>query len=244
MKKHDVLAAIDQDRLFLLLQPIVSTQTHRPVFYEALLRLRTDEGVVKAGDFIETAEQQQYVHTVDRRALELAIQLMERHSGFDLAMNISSLTTSDFAWVRSLDELTSDRRGLASRLIVEITETAAIQDIGRTQFFIDSLKDLGCRIAIDDYGAGHTNFTTLKAFAPHLVKIDRSYAGTATKPASQAFVAAVVDLSQRLGFETVAEGVEDEDCARALTDLGTTYLQGFLFGGPQEPVTALSLTAP
>ncbi len=243
MKKHDVLSAIDQDRLFLLLQPIVSTQTHRPVFYEALLRLRTDTAVVPASDFIEHAEEQTYIQLVDRRALQLAVQLMERHPAFDLAMNISSLTTSDFDWVRRLDELTADRRGLASRLIVEITETAAIEDIGRTQLFIDSLKDLGCRIAIDDYGAGHTNFTTLKALAPHLVKIDRSHAGAAAKPKSRAFVASVLDVAQRLGFETVAEGVETETAARALTDLGVTYMQGFLFGAPDDPGLVLSATA-
>lgn len=240
MQKHDVLAAIEQDRLFLMLQPIVSTQTHRPVFYEALLRLRTGTQIIPASDFIELAEEQNSIQAVDRRALQLALQLLERHRAFDLAMNISSLTTSDFDWVRCLDELTADRRGLASRLIVEITETAAIEDMGRTQLFIDSLKDLGCRIAIDDYGVGHTNLTTVKALAPHLVKIDRSYAGSATATKSRDFIASVMDLSQRLNFETVAEGVETEADARALTDLGVTYMQGFLFGAPAEPATVLA----
>lgn len=244
MKKHDVLAAIDENRLFLVLQPVVSTLTHRPVFYEALLRLRAGAAVIPASDFIGPAESQNCIDAVDRRALELAIQLMERHPAFELAMNISSLTTSDFDWVRSLDGLTADRRGLASRLIVEITETAAIEDIGRTQLFIDSLKDLGCRIAIDDYGAGHTNFTTLKAFAPDIVKIDRLHAHAVKKgAASYDFVEAVIEMSRHLGFETVAEGVETESAARVLTGLGVTYLQGFLFGAPDEPGKVLSAAA-
>jgi len=241
MDKHDVLAAIEENRLFLALQPVVSTQTHRPVFYEALLRLRAGAAVIPASDFIVPAERQNYIDAVDRRALELAIQLMERHSAFELAMNISGLTTSDFDWVRSLDGLTADRRGLASRLIVEITETAAIEDIGRTQLFIDSLKDLGCRIAIDDYGACHTNFTSLKALAPDIVKVDRSHAGGLQKgTSSYDFVDAVIEMSRHLGFETVAEGVESEAAARVLTDLGVTYLQGYLFGAPDEPTKVLS----
>jgi EAL domain-containing protein (putative c-di-GMP-specific phosphodiesterase class I) len=241
MKKRDVLTAIDQDRLFLLLQPVVSAQTHRPVFHEALLRLRTMEGeVLAAGAFIVSAEEQRFVHTVDRRALELAIQLMERHPAFDLAMNISSLTTADFDWVRTLDELTADRRGLTSRMIVEVTETAAIEDVGRTLLFVDALKDLGCRIAIDDYGAGYTNFSNLVTFAPHIVKIDRSFGSTCVESNSRAFVAAVVELAQRQGFETVAEGIETEDCARVVTDLGVTYMQGFLFGEPSDPDAVLA----
>lgn len=240
MNKQDVLAAIDQDRLYLLLQPVVSASTHLPVFYEALLRMRTGGGdVIPAVEFIERAEQQNYIHDVDRRSLELAIETLERHRGFDLAINISSLTTADFAWIRMLDDLTIDRRGLTRRLIVEVTETAAIRDINRTLAFIDALKELGCRIAIDDYGAGHTNFTNLKLFSPHIVKIDRSFVACHDEPGNRAFIEAVLDLSHSLGFETVAEGVENEDCAQALSGMGTTYMQGYYFGEPKLPQAAL-----
>lgn len=240
MNKNDVAKAIAQDRLFLRLQPVVSTQTHRPVFYEALLRLRTDKGeIVPAAEFIVTAEKNNCIHDIDRRALQLAINLMEQHRAIDLAINISSLTTADFMWVRMLDELAPDRR-LTQRLIVEITETAAIADINRTLAFVDSLRDLGCRIAVDDYGAGHTNFTNLSLIAPHIVKIDHSYAARYAEPNARAFIEGVIELSQALRFETVAEGVETEAGAQALTDLGVTYLQGYLFGEPRDAHAALA----
>lgn len=236
MNKDDILLAIDHDRLFLLLQPIVTTLTRRTVFHEGLLRLRTETGdVINAADFIIDAERHNIVRDVDRRALQLAILALEKHRGFDIAVNISSLTTADFSWVQTLDELTLDRRGVVRRLIVEITETAAIDDINRTLSFIDSLRELGARIAIDDYGAGHTNFTNLNLFAPDIVKIDSSYVQKYREANARAFVEALVDLSQTLGFETVAEGVETEACAKAMSSLGVTYMQGYLFGQPALP---------
>jgi EAL domain-containing protein (putative c-di-GMP-specific phosphodiesterase class I) len=240
MNKHDVVHAIDQNRLSLFLQPVVSTQTHRPVFYEALMRMHTEAGEIKpAADFVVGAEEQNYIHEIDCRALQLAIQLLEQHRAFDLSVNISSLTTADFTWIRMLDELAPDRR-MAHRLIVEITETAAIHDINRTLAFVDALRDFGCRIAIDDYGAGHTNFTNLNLIAPNIVKIDQSYIARHAEPNARAFIEAVVDLGQTLSFETVAEGVETEASAVALTEMGATYLQGYLFGAPEVPQTALS----
>ncbi len=241
MQQSDIVRAIEQNRLFLNIQPVVSTQTHRPVFYEALLRLRTDDGViVPAADFIEIAEQQNYVYDIDEHALRLAIGLLERHRAFDLAINISSLTTADFAWVRMLDELTTERRQLTRRLLVEITETAAIADMSRTLLFVDALRDFGCRVSVDDFGAGHTNFTNLTLLAPNIVKIDRSYVANYENANARSFIEAVVELGQTLHFETVAEGVETEQCAQAVTDLGVTYLQGFLFGEAQEPDVALA----
>ena len=241
MDKEDILLAIDHDRLFLLLQPIVTTLTRRTVFHEGLLRLRTETGdVLNASDFILDAERYNIVRDVDRRALQLAIVALEKHRGFDIAVNISSPTTADFSWVQSLDELTLDRRGVVRRLIVEITETAAIEDINRTISFIDSLKELGARVAIDDYGAGHTNFTNLNLFAPDIVKIDSSYVQKYREPNARKFLEGLVDLSQTLAFETVAEGVETEACAQAMSGLGVTYMQGYLFGAPALPEQTLA----
>lgn len=241
MNKQDVLAAIDENRLFLHLQPVVSTSTHRPMFHEALLRMKTNSGaVISAVEFVEGAEQQNYVYDIDLRTLQLAIELLEKHPGFDLSLNISGLTTADFAWITMLDQLTNDRRALSNRIIVEITETAALSDINRTRAFIDALKDHGCRVAVDDYGAGYTNFTNLNLLAPDIVKIDSTYVQSFAQSDSRAFLAAVIELGQTMRFETVAEGVETEACAIALTKLGATYLQGFWFAEPSLPAEALA----
>lgn len=241
MNKSDVLAAIDDNRMFLAIQPVVSASSLHPVFYEALLRMRMPDGSVVPPDaFIADAEKDDYVHRVDRRTLELAIALLEAHRAFDLSLNISTLTTVDYDWVRMLDELTADRRTLTNRLIVEITETAAIADLNRTIAFIDSFRELGCRLAIDDYGAGHSTSLNLGLLSPNIVKIDRSYVVGHVQPANATFLKNLLEAAQAQGFETVAEGVETEQCAEAMVALGVTYMQGFLFGEPNAPDVALS----
>lgn len=244
MNKSDVLAAIDDNRMFLAIQPVVSASSLHPVFYEALLRMRAPDGtVVSPDEFIGDAEKDDYVHRVDRRTLELAIALLEKHRGFDLSINISALTTADYHWVRMLDELADDRRSVTNRMIVEITETAAVADLNTTIAFIDSFKEFGCKFAIDDYGAGHSQSLDLNLLSPNIVKIDRSYVTGHAEPKNRKFLEGLLAVSQARGFETVAEGVETEACAEAMIALGVTYMQGFLFGEPQLPETALQLSA-
>jgi EAL domain-containing protein (putative c-di-GMP-specific phosphodiesterase class I) len=121
--------------------------------------------------------------------------------------------------------------GVAERLMVEITETAAIQDIDETRGFVARVKDLGCRIAIDDFGAGYTSFRNLRKLGVDLVKIDGAFVRNLTQSEDdRAFVHTLIDLGRRLGLQTVAEWVQDEASAAMLADWGCDYLQGLLVG--------------
>jgi EAL domain-containing protein (putative c-di-GMP-specific phosphodiesterase class I) len=120
---------------------------------------------------------------------------------------------------------------VAGRLIIEITETAAIQDIDDTRGFVTRVKDLGCRIAIDDFGAGHTSFRNLRKLGVDIVKIDGAFVQNIMKSSDdRAFVQTMVDLGRRLGLKTVAEWVQDEEAAKLLTGWNCDYLQGALVG--------------
>ena len=128
--------------------------------------------------------------------------------------------------------------GVAERLIVEITETAAIQDIDETRGFVARVKDLGCRIAIDDFGAGYTSFRNLRKLGVDIVKIDGAFVQNIMQSEDdRAFVHTLIDLARRLGLKTVAEWVQDEEAAAMLADWGCDYLQGALIGlaSPQRP---------
>jgi EAL domain-containing protein (putative c-di-GMP-specific phosphodiesterase class I) len=120
---------------------------------------------------------------------------------------------------------------VAARLIVEITETAAIPDIDDTRGFVTRVKDLGCRIAIDDFGAGYTSFRNLRKLAVDMIKIDGAFVQKMLRSDDdRAFVQALIDLAQRLKLETVAEWVQDEACATLLGSWSCDYLQGALVG--------------
>lgn len=232
----DVTSALEENRMFLLLQPIVSASTQQPAFYECLLRMIKPNGdVVGASEFIEIAERLGMSRLIDRRVLELAVDLLKTHGDLTLSLNVSSRTCSDPDWLVLLHKLTGGQSWLTKRLIVEITETTAIDDLDQTSAFVDTLKELGCRVAIDDFGAGYTSFRNLKSLNADLVKIDGAFVKNLVTDASdRVFVKMMAELSKAFGMQTVAEWVTDAATAEIATKLGIDYLQGFHFGRPIE----------
>ncbi len=239
----DVISALDDNRMRLVLQPMVRAHDHTPAIFECLLRMEQPDGnLVSAGDFIAVAEQLGLSRLIDRRTLELAIGLLRANPSINLSLNISSLTSSDHQWMVALHRLTGGDRRLTERLTIEITETAAIHDLDQSIAFVDLLKELGCRVAIDDFGAGYTSFRNLKLLNVDMVKIDGAFVKDICRDTSdQVFIKTMVELAASFGLETVAEWVGDAETADLLTKAGITYLQGFHFGMPFE-VSALGST--
>jgi len=142
---------------------------------------------------------------------------------------VSPDSATDPDWWAALGSHLRSRPGLAQRLIIEITETAAIQDIGETAGFVTRAKDLGCRIAIDDFGAGYTSFRNLRALGVDIIKIDGAFVQTLTRSEDdRVFVRTLIELGRSLGLKTVAEWVQDEQAASMLAGWGCDYLQGAL----------------
>ncbi len=229
-----VINAIDDRRMRLVLQPLIGATSARPEIYECLLRMeRKDGSLVSAGEFIPIAEQLGLARLVDRRTLELAIDLLKQHAWLKLSINVSGLTCSDREWLVALERLTGGRTDILQRLIVEITETAAIQDLDQSISFVDTLKELGCRVAIDDFGAGYTSFKHLKMLNVDMVKIDGAFVRNLTSDTTdQIFVKTMIELAQKFDLETVAEWVGDARSVDHLVAAGITYLQGYYFGMP------------
>lgn len=232
----NVIDAIDEKRMRLVLQPMVGAKSGKPELYECLLRMeRPDGGLVSAGEFIPVAEQLGLSRLIDRRTLELAVALLERYDDIKLSLNVSGLTCSDHEWLMTLQRLTNGRRDYLTRLTIEITETAAIEDLDQSINFVDTLKDMGCRVAIDDFGAGYTSFKNLKLLNVDMVKIDGVFVkNLASDTSDQIFIKTMVELANTFGMETVAEWVGDEQSVKYLTNAGITYLQGFYYGLPIE----------
>lgn len=233
----DVIAALDQDRMRLHLQPICSVIDGAPRHYECLLRIITPEGATSsAGEFIMVAEQLGLSRLIDQRTLELAVGLLKRNPDISLALNVSGLTPNNHDWLVALHKLTGGKKALTNRLTIEITETAAISDIDQTIAFVDALKELGCKVAIDDFGAGYTSFKNLKLLDVDMVKIDGAFIkNLASDGTDLVFIRALRELAATFGMETVAEWVQDQATVDILRDCGVTYMQGYFCG---EPVPA------
>ncbi len=231
---EEVQTGLKDGRILLAYQPIVDALSHSVDHYECLMRLRRRDGqIVTAGAFVPLVEQSGLMRQVDRRALELAIEELSAHSQVKLAVNISGHTTGDRGWLRMLNALVRGMPELAERLTVEITETVALQDIDETARFVRKLRDLGCRVALDDFGAGYTSFRNLKALDVDCVKIDGSFVkGLSENVDNQLFVRTLLGLADGLGLKTVAECVETGADAALLARRGVRYLQGWHFGKP------------
>ena len=147
------------------------------------------------------------------------------------SVNVSPASITDPDWWSTLGALLRANSGVAERLIVEITELMAIHDVDDTRGFVSRVKDLGCRIAIDDFGSGFTSFRNLRKLGVDVLKIDGAFVQNLTHSNDdRSFVRSLVDLARRLELKTVAEWVQDEDSARLLSEWGCDYLQGALVG--------------
>ncbi len=230
----EVIAALDENRMVLALQPIVSTTTRRTKHYECLLRMEKADGSIgSAGEFIQVAEQLGLSRLIDRRTLELCVDLLKRYPTVHLTLNVSGLTPGNHDWLVALHRLTGGRRQITERLTIEITETAAINDIDQTVAFVDTLKELGCRVAIDDFGAGYTSFKNLKLLDIDMVKIDGAFIKNLTRDSHDVvFIRTLRDLAVTFGLEVVAEWVTNEEAIEILKELGIEYMQGFYCGEP------------
>jgi len=231
----EVASALRDKRLVFAYQPIVCAKTREPVHHECLLRMiRGDGAVVSAGHFIPAAEQLGLVRLVDRHALELTIDKLHAHPKISLAVNVSGTTAGDPTWLQSFVNYVRANESVAKRMTVELTETAALHDFEESARFISNLRELGCRVAIDDFGAGYTSFRNLQMLKVDMVKIDGTYIrGLCASPDNQIFVRTLVDLARNFKLETVAEWVGSEEDAELLQRFGVDYFQGFYLGEPQ-----------
>lgn len=230
-----VVSALNDRRLVLAYQPIVCAQTGSVMQNECLLRLMAPDGsIMVAGDFIPVAEQLGLVRLVDQRVLELAVDTLRAHPQMELALNVSGMTATDPSWLGAFVSNIRSNRDVANRLTLELTETVAIHDIESSARFVASLRDLGCKVAIDDFGAGYTSFRNLQMLDVDMVKIDGSFIrGLSDNSDNQLFVRTLVDLAANFNLDTVAEWVATEEDADLLRAYGVDYFQGFLYGKPE-----------
>lgn len=196
--------------------------------------LDEDGKPIAAGGFVPVVEKMGLMRLIDRKVLGLGLDTLERNPDIQLSINVSGLTAVDPIWLRELEDRLEGRRDIASRLILEITETVALDDIDDSSRFVDSLNKFGCRVALDDFGAGFTSFRHLRALNVAMVKIDGSFVrDLTTNDENLLFVRTLANLAKGIGLESVAEWVETEAEAELLRSEGLDYLQGWHCGRPE-----------
>lgn len=231
---EQVQSALREERIVFAFQPVVAAATGIVDHYECLLRMRTPDGrIVSASEFVPVVEQLGFIRLIDRYVLDKALAELVEHPEVKLGFNISGLTAADRPWLRALISQVRNRPEIASRVIIEITETAALYDLEESARFVSAVRHAGCHVALDDFGAGHTSLRHLQSLAVDTVKIDGSFIrNLATSPDAQVFLRHLLGLAKGFGFNTVAECVTTAEDAAILQREGVAFLQGYYFGRP------------
>jgi diguanylate cyclase (GGDEF)-like protein len=242
--------AIDRGQLRLNYQPIYDLASGKLVSFEALARWRDEDGVEHLPSaFIPVAEESGLIVPLGRWAIEAAVRTLAGwdaqlggNCGVKIAVNLSAIQLQRDSIAPLLQGVLTKHNLPGSRFTLELTESALVTDPDRIAGIMHALKGLGTTIAMDDFGTGYSNLAYLQKLPIDILKIDRSFVtGMLADRDKVAIVRAILSLSQALGMQTTAEGIETNELAQTLAALGCTYGQGFAYARPLEVADAYAL---
>jgi diguanylate cyclase (GGDEF)-like protein/PAS domain S-box-containing protein len=232
--------ALEEGRFELHCQPIVDLALDRVSQWELLLRLPDEHGeLILPAQFLYTAERSGLIVEIDRWVLAEAMRLLASHRDMGrelcLEVNISGRSVGDVALLELIEWGIESLEIDPSKLILEVTETAAIANMDRARGFATRLRSLGCRFALDDFGAGFGSFYYLKHIPFDFVKIDGEFVHNLPSSATDRLILdSIVQMSKGLGKRTIAECVGDSETVTVLREHGVDYAQGFHLGAPMS----------
>ncbi len=232
--------ALNNDRVVLHYQPIFNLETGEISHHEALVRIiDADNNLIMPSNFIKTAERFGLIKEIDRwvfaKAVGVVAESLQAGSIVDVAINLSGKHIDDSEFHTWMHELLQKNQGVAEHIIIELTETAAVESLITAKKFIDSMSQKGCRFALDDFGVGFSSFQYIKNLPVDYIKIDGSFVRNLhVDEADRVFVRAAVDIAKSMGIHTIAEFVENEKIMCVLKGLGADFGQGYYLGRPDR----------
>jgi len=237
-----ISSAVEDDRLELFFQPIIGigqSNGERRGHYELLLRMRDEDGtLISPEHFIPAAERYNLMSTLDRWVIREALAKLADRSGeavarYTIAINLSGTSLSEDRFLDDVIAELQKQKLPAGAICFEITETAAISNLARVIHFMQSLKALGCKFSLDDFGSGLSSFTYLKNLPVDYLKIDGQFIrNVAEDSVDESMVKAISEVGHAMGIETIAERVETKQVLEKLGSLGIEFAQGYYIARP------------
>lgn len=238
---REITEALNSNRMQLYYQPIMELPARRVWRAEGLLRIKLADGRIAAPDeFIPIAERTGLINAIDRWVLAEAIRLLQKQPHLSLSINLSAKALGDMSLNNDIAQLIEVAQVEPERLTLEITETIAIDNISSAVARIESVRNLGCQFALDDFGSGFASYAYLKQLPVEAVKIDGSFIRALDQNLEdRIFVRAVTEMAHATNKKVVAEFVESEAILEVLCELGVDFAQGYFIGRPvPEPPAA------
>ena len=231
-----IRAALKQEDFIFEFQPIHSLTNMQTTLYECLIRMRGEDGTIYyPNDFIPVAEKMGLIHQIDFWVINHAFDILKTtKSNFSVTINLSGNIFSDQRLFELVQRKIKETGVNPQRIVLEITETTAVSNFELAKAGVNKLRSLGCRFALDDFGAGFSSYSYLKHFAVDILKIDGSFISNLVNDSvDQLLVKSMVEIAHNLEKTVVAEFVEDEQTQNLLRSYGVDYIQGYLIGRPQ-----------
>ncbi len=227
--------ALAEDGVVLNFQKVVNTFTGEVHYYESLVRIRDREGnLLYPASFLDALKESRYHSRLTQAVLTKALDTF-RNRDVMFSVNISADDITDRSVEGFIYRALSSESGIARRIIFEILESESIENYREIREFIERIRSLGARVAIDDFGSGYSNFSHMANLAPDFIKIGGSLIRSLPDDrTSEAVVATIVEFCGRLGIETVAEFVSSEEIYRKVRELGIPFCQGVYVGEPSD----------
>jgi PAS domain S-box-containing protein len=225
--------AIANGNIISYFQPIIDNNTKEIAKYESLVRLVDDGKVLSPFFFLEVAKKGKYYAQITNMVLDNSF-LALTHTSVDISINLSALDIEQKSTRDKIFELLEQNKQSASRIVFELLEDENVKDFNTIKEFICQVKKLGVKIAIDDFGAGYSNFERLLDYQPDILKIDGSLIKNITTDSfSYNVVETIIEFARKQNISTIAEFVENEEIFNILKELGVDYSQGYFFGKPE-----------
>ncbi len=227
--------AVKHKQCKLAFQPVMQANApHGVAFYEGFIRVLDETGrVIPAREFMPEVENTPIGRELDCVALEMGLRTLTRNPGIRLSINMSARSIGYTRWSRILERFMKNDPALGERLILEISESSAMQVPELVVDFMDRLQARGIAFALDDFGASNFSFRHFREFLFDAAKIDGQFVrGVSTNPDNQALVRALIAVAREFEILVTAESVETKQDAEFLVASGVDCLQGFLFGAP------------
>lgn len=230
-----VAQAVKHQQTLLAFQPIVIARDHKRVgFYEGLIRVMDDTGrIIPAKDFMPVVERAELGREIDVVALNMGLRTLQDNPDIRLSINMSARSIGYQRWMQVLNRWLKKDSTLGERLILEITESSAMDQPELVIDFMARLGRQGISFALDDFGSGYTALRYLKDFLFDVLKIDRMFChGIADDPDTQVLTQAMIQIGQHFDMLVIAEGVERQADVDMLTAMGVDCIQGYYFAAP------------
>lgn len=230
----DIKDALDNYRIVSYFQPIVNNQTQQIEKYESLVRLINSQNkVVSPNEFLNISKQGRYYNKITHRVFENSFKILDKIKT-KLSINLCAEDIEKELTRHYIFDLLDKYKESNQRIIFEIVEDG-LEDIEIVVDFITKVKKRGVVIAIDDFGAGHSNFERILKLQPDILKIDGSLIkNIQTDVYSKSIVETIVNFAKKQNIQTIAEYVENEAIFDILKEIGVDYSQGYFFGKPTE----------